>query len=96
MEVSRVERRERGGRRAAAPVTPPDGTAARVVLTAQRCEVHVPTPDDGDVIVDVCQRRPDVVARLLAMGVSEETLMTLLPDWESLIREIAARDPSVR
>lgn len=70
----------------------PAGRGARpqVVLTADRCEVHVPTPDDGEVIVDVRQRRPEVVARLLDLGVSARTLTILLPGWTSLIEEVAA------
>lgn len=91
-----MEGRERGERFAADAVTPTNGTPAQVVLTAQRCEVHVPTPDDGHVVIDARERRPEVVARLLALGVSAETLITLLPDWETLIREVADHHTIVR
>jgi hypothetical protein len=63
---------------------------SEVVLTADRHELHLPTGANGDVIVDVRQHRADVVARLLAVGVSPHTLTTLLPEWAELIAAVAA------
>lgn len=38
-----------------------------------------------DVVVDIRQRRADVVRRLLCSGVSHRTLTALLPEWSDLI-----------
>lgn len=62
----------------------------RSVLSEDRLEVDVPTPDNGHITVQVRERRADVVARLLAMGVSARTLTTLLPEWADLIDAVAA------
>lgn len=42
---------------------------------------HDTTPDEG--IVDLASRRPDVVRRLLARGISAQTLAAILPALES-------------
>ncbi len=89
-----MEPHERGDHLADGRPAPIDGVPAEVVLTAERCEVHVPIPDDGHVVVDARERRPEVVARLLALGVSTETLITLLPDWEPLILQVATTHDS--
>ena len=57
-------------------------------------EVQVPIPDDGHMVVNVRRRRPEVVARLLGLGVSTSTLITLLPEWRELIVQVAERDAS--
>lgn len=59
-------------------------------VAADRHEVRVPIPDDGHLIVDVRERRADVVARLLDLGVSVRCLTTLLPEWTELINAVAA------
>lgn len=51
--------------------------------------VSVRTPDGGEVLVDPRSHRADVVRRLLCLGVSARTLITLLPDWAPLIRTTA-------
>ena len=53
-------------------------------------EVRVPTPGDGDIVVDVRARRADVVHRLLDLGVSRRTLTALLPEWSDLIAAVAS------
>jgi len=50
----------------------------------------VPTPEAGDIVVDVRARRADVVDRLLNLGVSRCTLIALLPDWSDLIATVAS------
>lgn len=37
---------------------------------------------------DVAARRPEVVGRLLGLGVSAYTLATLLPDWGEMIAAV--------
>lgn len=51
------------------------------------------TVDAGTDVVDPAARRPDVVRRLLACGVSPRALRSLLPDWEPMILEVADADP---
>jgi hypothetical protein len=69
------------------------GAAGRApgMVTAAHFEVSVPTPDDGHVLVDLRERRADVVGRLLDLGVTPRTLMTLLPEWEAMIARVAAQ-----
>ena len=43
--------------------------------------------------VDPREHRVDVVRRLLLLGVAEPTLVTLLPDWTSLIARVAGEVP---
>ncbi len=53
-------------------------------------EVRVPTPEAGDIVVDIRARRADVVHRLLNLGVSRCTLTALLPEWSDLIAVVAS------
>lgn len=61
---------------------------------ADRFEVRVPTPEDGEIVVDVRRRRADVVHRLLGLGVSRRTLVALLPEWSELIGRVASEYPA--
>ncbi len=67
------------------------GRDAPVRSSTSLDEVQVPVPDDGHVVVNVRQRRPEVVARLLGLGVSSATLLTLLPEWRELINQVSER-----
>lgn len=59
------------------------------VVAEDRLEIEFSTPDDGQISVRIRERRSEVVARLLAMGISTRTLMTLLPEWTDLIGSVA-------
>lgn len=58
--------------------------------------VSVPTPSGDVVLVDPRVHRADVVRRLLAQGVSERTLITMLPGWEPLVRSVVAGEAALR
>lgn len=73
----------------APPQTGPDGPTA-AANGSSPFEVRVPTPEAGDIVVDVRARRADVVDRLLNLGVSRCTLIALLPDWSDLITAVAS------
>jgi hypothetical protein len=81
------------GRPAAITVTCPDRSPAGA---NNHFGVRVPTPGSGDIVVDVRARRADVVNRLLEMGVSRCTLITLLPDWSDLIILAASEHAQTR
>ncbi|GEM_PF-1890634 len=59
-----------------------------LMLERAESQVAVPTPDGGAVLVDPRQHRAHVVRRLLCCGVSAATLLHMLPEWETLIREV--------
>jgi hypothetical protein len=67
------------------------GGQATGTSTTAHFEVPIPIPDDGHVLVDLRERRADVVGRLLGLGVTPRTLTTLLPEWEELILTVAAQ-----
>lgn len=62
-----------------------------VTIDVRTPDVCVPIPQGGFVSVDLRHRREDVVRRLLGLGVSSCTLMTLLPEWEGLIVYVAGQ-----
>lgn len=66
------------------------GNGAGSLSDVHHFEVRVPTPEDGDIVVDVRARRADVVHRLLDLGVNRCTLATLLPEWSDLIERVAS------
>lgn len=87
--MEHVGRRHASSREGAAfprePVSPED-----------RLEIKVSTPDDGSISVHIRERRSEVVARLLAMGISTRTLTTLLPEWTELIGSVAKEHAHLR
>lgn len=56
----------------------------------------MPTPEAGDIVIDVRARRADVVQRLFDLGVSRCTLMALLPEWSELIVTVASEHAEYR
>lgn len=66
------------------------------VLADDHLEIELSTPDDGHISVRIRERRSEVVARLLALGISTRTLMTLLPEWTELIGSVANEHAEVR
>ena len=86
---------EHGGRR---HVSAREGVAfpGEPVFSENRLEIEFSTPDDSSITVSIRERRSEVVARLLAMGISTRTLMTLLPEWTDLIGSIAKEHADLR
>lgn len=68
----------------------PAGNGRNLTIDLQALEVHIPVPGGETVRVDPRVHREDVVRRLLLLGVSDRTLVTLLPDWVALIDRVAA------
>lgn len=81
------------GRPTATTVNCPDKSPAGA---NNHVEVRVPTPGAVDIVVNVRARRADVVNRLLEMGASRCTLITLLPDWSDLIILVASEHARTR
>lgn len=67
-----------------------DGARARLWVDLVTEQLHVSSPLGQTVTVSPEMHREDVVRRLLANGLSPETLHQLLPTWTSLIDQVAA------
>lgn len=58
--------------------------------------LHLVGPSPETPVPDLIARRPEVIRRLLALGVPAQTLRTLLPDWDVVVAEaLSEPEPAV-